>query len=104
MHALLPAPSSGFRHNSRCSRLLVRYSAAPARIWAAVHTGHSRLQSGNPGTPVAPDPAVRAPTVAVRGGAQRPADTAAAAASGEPYRSHNARNRIVVSTDGSASS
>ena len=27
-----------------------RYSAA-ARIWAAVHTGHSRL-SGNPGTPV----------------------------------------------------
>ena len=44
-------------------------------------------RQGNPGTP-----------------ARRPRTTAATADSSEPYRSHRARNRIVVSTDGSVSS
>ena len=44
-------------------------------------------RQGNPGTP-----------------ARRPRTTAATANASEPYRSHRARKRIVVSTDGSVSS
>ena len=56
-----------------------------------------------PGSTRPPHASGRPSTPATRAGRGTPARRHAAA-SGEPYRSHNARNRIVVSTDGSASS
>ena len=75
-YALLPARSSGFRHSR-------------ARLLEVTRPLHA---SGRRSTP-----ATRAGRATP---ARRPRATAAAAASGEPYRSHNARNRTVVSTDG----
>ena len=79
-YALLPAPSSRFRH-------------CHARLLGGTRPLHASGRRSTPATR-----ACRATP------ARRSRATAAAAASGEPYRSHNARNRIVVSTDPSASS
>ena len=81
----VPAYRRGSCDSTTPVPVLSRYSTA-ACIWAAFHSGHAR-PSGNPDTP-----------------ARRPRATAATAASCEPCRSHNARNRIVVSIDGSESS
>lgn len=80
IRVVLPAPSSRFRH-------------CHARLLGGTRPLHASGQRSTPATR-----AWRATP------ARRSRTTAAAAASREPYRSHNARNRIVVSADGSASS
>ena len=81
--ALLPARSSGFRHSR--ARLLGVLTAA-ARIWAPVHAGHSHPSGNAPRRHAGPQATAATPLRVSR--------------TGHP----NARNRIVVSTDGRAPS
>ena len=79
-----PLPTRGAGFGSRDAGLL---EVVDRRTHLGCVPRRPASRQGNPGTP-----------------ARRPRTTAATADASEPYRSHRARKRIVVSTDGSVSS